>query len=161
MPQQPVGSPDQSPPDFGKIGSDLRDAGSKMGNAALGKAEELAGSGLKSGIDQVHAVTEAATRAAEDLQQQVPLIADYVRDAAQNIDRMSQALRDKSVGELLTTATEYGRKQPVLFFAGAAVIGFALTRFVRTGMAAHAASSAASSGPEERDAVVKSTGLDV
>ena len=159
MPEQPNGSL-QTPPDLGKITADLREAGGKMGDAAVGKAEDMAQRTLKSGVDQVHAMTQVAERAADQLQQQSPMIADYVRDAAKSIDRMGSALRERTVGDLLTSATDFGRKQPVLFFAGAAVIGFALSRFVRTGISA---STTTTSSPEseERDAVVKSTGINV
>jgi len=161
MPEQPTTGkkPDG---DFGRIGSELRDAGGKIGAAALEKAEGLvdsvAESGKKAGLEQLEHVTEAAEQVAKDLQDQAPMIADYVRDAACRIDDMGRALREKTVGDLLTTATDFGKKQPMMFFAGAAVLGFALSRFVRSGIAAAPSGSAS---PEDRDEVVNKTGINV
>ena len=62
-------------------------------------------------------------------------VADYVRDAAKKIDRLADDLRDKSAGDLLSSATEYGRTHPVMMLAGAAVVGFALSRLIKAGVA--------------------------
>jgi len=158
-------------PDLGKIADDLRDSGGRMGQAAVeqaqGLAEGLAERGKQAGLAEVEQVTEAAARVADTLQDQAPMLADYVRDAACRIDDMGRALRERSVGDLLSSATEYGRQQPLLFFAGAAVLGFALTRFVRSGLppAADGSSGVATGNADavqaERDAVTKSTGIDV
>ena len=41
-------------------------------------------------------------------------VADYVRDAARKIDRLADDLRHRNVSDLLSSATEYGRKHPVM-----------------------------------------------
>jgi hypothetical protein len=40
----------------------------------------------------------------------------------------------KPASELLTGALEWGRKQPLVALAGAALLGFVLSRVVRTGV---------------------------
>ena len=50
------------------------------------------------------------------------------------------------------------RSPGVVFFAGAAVLGFALSRVVRSGLAHD---SSAKTGPDEREAVNNATGIDV
>jgi hypothetical protein len=62
-------------------------------------------------------------------------VADYVRDAARKIDRLADDLRHRNVSDLLSAATEYGRKHPVMMMAGAAVLGFALSRLIKAGVA--------------------------
>jgi hypothetical protein len=57
-----------------------------------------------------------------------------VRDAARKIDRLADDLRDRNVGELLSSATEYGRAHPVMMMAGATVVGFALSRLIKAGV---------------------------
>jgi hypothetical protein len=47
-------------------------------------------------------------------------------------------LREKKVGELLSSAAEFGRSQPVAMLAGAALVGFALSRVIKAGVAAPA-----------------------
>ena len=69
----------------------------------------------------------------------VPAVAEYVRGAAQKIERLAGDLREKKVGELLSSAAEFGRSQPVAMLAGAALVGFALSRVIKAGVAAPAA----------------------
>jgi hypothetical protein len=63
-----------------------------------------------------------------------------VRGAGQKIDRLASDLREKKVGDLLSSAAEFGRSQPVIMLAGAALIGFALSRVVKAGAAMPAGS---------------------
>ena len=69
----------------------------------------------------------------------VPAVAEYVRGAAAKIDRLAVDLREKKVGELLSSAADFGRSQPVAMLAGAALVGFALSRVIKAGVAAPAA----------------------
>ena len=139
------------------LGDQLRDAASKAGDVAFNQAESTAEHLKTSGADEVRQVADTAQRVADDLQKQAPMLADYIRDAAGRIESMGDAMRERSVGDMLSAATEYGRKEPILLFAGAAVMGFALSRFVRSGL-----SPSASTGTvEDRAAVNKSTGIDV
>jgi hypothetical protein len=66
-------------------------------------------------------------------------VADYVRGTAQKIERLAGDLREKKVGELLSSAVDFGRSQPVAMLAGAALVGFALSRVIKAGVAAPAA----------------------
>jgi hypothetical protein len=54
----------------------------------------------------------------------------------QRIDRLADDLRDKSAGELLTIATDFGKRQPLALLAGSAIVGFALARIVKAGLGA-------------------------
>lgn len=70
-----------------------------------------------------------------------------MRGAGQKIDRLASDLRDKKVGDLLTSAAEFGRSQPVIMLAGAALVGFALSRLVKAGVAAPAVAASAAPAP--------------
>ena len=70
-----------------------------------------------------------------------PGVAEYVRGAAEKIERLAGDLREKKVGELLSSAAEVGRSQPVAMLAGAALVGFALSRVIKAGIAAPAAAT--------------------
>ena len=70
-----------------------------------------------------------------------------MRGAGQKIDRLASDLRDKKVGDLLTSAAEFGRSQPVIMVAGAALVGFALSRLVKAGVAAPAVAASAKAAP--------------
>jgi hypothetical protein len=55
-----------------------------------------------------------------------------IHDAAGSVDRIASALRDRSPREMLHTAEDWARRQPLAFFGAAAVAGFALARFARS-----------------------------
>jgi len=98
------------------------------------QAGKVADQSLASGVDAAHAVGKAAESAAQALDDALPMLAGYVRNAAQYTDRFADSLRDKKAEELLSTAVSWSRQQPLLTLAGAAVLGFALSRIAKSGM---------------------------
>jgi hypothetical protein len=121
------------------LANDMRDqlgaAVDEIKSTVGGKAEEVATRGTRAGADTVAAIGRTAETLAASLQDQSPAVADYVRSTGARIDRLADDLRDKSAGELLGMATEFGKKQPLVRLAGAAVVGFALSRVVKAGLA--------------------------
>ena len=116
--------------------------GRAVGDAVGPKAEDIADRSKAAGADAVAGVARTAQALADTVAPDSPAIADYVRGAGQKIDRLANDLREKKVGELLTSAAEFGRSQPVLMLAGAALVGFALSRLIKAGVAAPAEASA-------------------
>jgi hypothetical protein len=49
---------------------------------------------------------------------------------ADNAEKLSAAIRDNDVDQLLGMAQDFGRRQPVAFMGAAALLGFAASRFV-------------------------------
>ena len=119
--------PRNSKPDLGAAVSEIK-------TAISGKAEELAGRSAETGAAAVSALGKTAATLAGSLEDQSPAVADYVRSTGQRIDRLADDLRDKSAGELLTIATDFGKRQPLVLLAGSAIVGFALARIVKAGM---------------------------
>ena len=106
-----------------------------VGEAVGKKVEEVADKSKQAGADAVAGLGRTATTIADSVAEQSPAIADYVRGAGAKIDRLATDLRDKKVGDLLTSAVEFGRSQPVVMIAGAALVGFALSRLIKAGVA--------------------------
>lgn len=129
--------------------ADLGAAITEIKTALAGKAEELAGRSTDAGAEAVSVLGRSAANLAGSLQDQSPAVADYVRSTGQRIDRLADDLRDKSAGELLNIATDFGKRQPLALLAGSAIVGFALARIVKVGAsaAASAATSADAAGP--------------
>ncbi|MGZ3338737.1 MAG: hypothetical protein ACXU9B_03090 [Reyranella sp.] len=109
--------------------------GRAVGDAVGPKAEDIANRSKAAGADAVAGVARTAEALADTVAPNSPAIAEYVRGAGQKIDRLASDLRDKNVGDLLSSAAEFGRSQPVLMLAGAALLGFALSRVVKAGVA--------------------------
>ena len=59
---------------------------------------------------------------------------DYARQAAQSIERAAQSLAGKDPEELIDDARAIVRKSPGIALAGAAILGFALVRVVKSGL---------------------------
>jgi hypothetical protein len=107
---------------------------SDVGPALRDKASELADKSVSTGVEAAQAVGKAAESAAQALDQALPMLAGYVRNAAQYTNQFADSLRDKKAEELLSTAVTWSRQQPLLTLAGAAVLGFALARVAKTGI---------------------------
>jgi len=106
-----------------------------IGQAMGRKAENIAGRSKKAGAEAIAGAARTAEALADSVARESPAIADYVRGAGQKIDRLATDLREKKVGDLLNSAAEFGRSQPVVLLAGAALLGFALSRLIKAGAA--------------------------
>lgn len=118
----------------------VKDVGEQAGNVArtvgdvVGKkAEEIADQGRKAGVEAASGLGRAAGKLADSVEEKAPAIADYVRGAGEQVTRLADDLREKSVGDLLNSAVQFGRSQPLLTIAAAALVGFALARMIKAG----------------------------
>ena len=107
-----------------------------VGEAVGKKVEEVADKSKQAGADAVAGLGRTASTIADSVAEQSPAIADYVRGAGEKIDRLATNLRDRKVGDLMNSAVEYGRSQPIVMIAGAALVGFALSRLIKAGVTA-------------------------
>jgi len=124
------------------LGPALRDEANKL-------ADKLADKSVSTGVDAAQAVGKAAETAAQALDQALPMLAGYVRNASQYTNQFADSLRDKKAEELLSTAVTWSRQQPLLTLAGAAVLGFALSRIAKVGIVG--AANSASNGGTDND----------
>ena len=108
------------------------------------EAGKLAHKSVAGGAEAAQAVGKAAESAAEVLDDALPALAGYVRHAAEHANKFADSLRDKQAEELLGEAMIWTRQQPLLTMAGAAMLGFALSRIVKARAAPAAAATVAS-----------------
>ncbi|MFC7737302.1 hypothetical protein ACFQX4_15935 [Roseomonas sp. GCM10028921] len=100
--------------------------------AARERAEGLAEEGKAAAAERASGFATAIRHAADDLEGSSPEIARHVRVAADSVEGISAALRDRSAGQLVQDVTDFARRQPAAFFGVAALAGFALARFARS-----------------------------
>ncbi len=105
-----------------------------LGSVLREQASKFADRSKDAGAETTAAVGKAAESAAEQLQREVPELANYVRSAASYTQRLADDLHSRPAGELLSDAVAWGRKQPLIALAGAAVLGFALSRVIKSGI---------------------------
>jgi hypothetical protein len=69
----------------------------------------------------------------------LPQAAQIVHSAAQGLESVSKALRERSLGELGSELKSLTRRQPAAAFVGWVAAGFALSRFLKSGSNADSA----------------------
>ena len=78
-------------------------------------------------------VAQAVRQSTQQLRdQQHETIAEYVESAANQIDRFSQTLREKNVGDLIEDAQRLARRQPAVFIGSAFALGLLGVRFFKS-----------------------------
>ena len=77
---------------------------------------------------------------------------DYARRAGEAIENAAQRLASKDPDELIDDTREFVRKSPGVALAGAAIVGFALARLIKSGLDSGRGerSGGAGRGDEER-----------
>lgn len=112
----------------------MRSGSEKLSGQAAGKARDLVGQGLDRGGEALANVSrlvgDTATGLDERLGQEY---GNYARRAAEAIESTAQSLRTKDPDELIEDTRNFVRKSPGVALAGAAILGFALARLVKTG----------------------------
>jgi ElaB/YqjD/DUF883 family membrane-anchored ribosome-binding protein len=121
----------------------LKDASGKLTAQASDKARGLAEMGKERGgaaLDQLaQMLTDAAGQVDGKLGAQY---GQYARTAAEQVQGLSSAVRDKDIDELLDDARALVRKSPAVAIGAAAAIGFVVARLVQSGLDANANANA-------------------
>jgi plasmid stabilization system protein ParE len=98
--------------------------------------------------DAVHGLADALRQTAHTLEREENVaVARYADQAAAQIDRLSENLRNRQLRDLLANVENLARRQPSLFMAGAVAAGFVIGR-VLARPADNAASGYAMTGGE-------------
>lgn len=132
-------TPMADPATSGGKGSGMRDAlkggTDKLKTSAADKAYGYLGQGIErssAGLTSVSAlIADTAANLDERLGSQY---GDYARQAAQAVDRAASGLADKNPEELVDDVRGFVRRSPGIALAGAAILGFALVRVVKSGL---------------------------
>ena len=82
--------------------------------------------------EQVEDVARVLDTAAEQVERVLPEAAEYVRQAASGVHRVSSAVREQSVDDLIDMAMTFARTRPGTFLAGSVLTGFAVARFLKS-----------------------------
>jgi hypothetical protein len=125
---------------FSRASDTVRDTAEKAKQAASSTAstvteqvKELLDRQIGHGANMAGQFASSARLAADDLDQQSPMMAGLVRTMANKIDDYADDLQDQTVEQLTRTTSDFTRRQPALVFGLAAVAGFFVFRIVRSG----------------------------
>ncbi|MEO7240179.1 MAG: hypothetical protein ABIW16_02150 [Sphingomicrobium sp.] len=113
----------------------LRNSGADLSGQAADKARGLVSQGLERGSEALANVGRIVGETADGLDERLGAeYGDYARRAASAIEGAANNLAGKDADELIDDTREFVRKSPGVALAGAAVIGFALARLIKTGL---------------------------
>ncbi|MGC2218514.1 MAG: hypothetical protein WA645_12760 [Pseudolabrys sp.] len=132
---------------FSKASETARDAGEKaksvaaeaastMSEHVMGLLNDQLGVGAHSAINFAGSMRVAA----DELEQENPMLAGLVRGFAKNVDQYTDQLEDKTVEQLLQSASAFTRRQPALTFGLAALAGFFAFRMFKNANASSVSS---------------------
>lgn len=112
-----------------------RAGGSKLADQAADKTRGLVGQGLERSSEALASVSKLVGDTAAGLDDRLGTeYGDYARRAAGAIEGAANSLASKSPDQLIDDTRDFVKKSPGIALAGAAVIGFVLTRLVKTGL---------------------------
>ncbi len=124
----------------------VKDAGAQAYDAARDKVGAVASDAVTLARDEARTRAEAGKNQVAD---EGSRLAGGLRDVARNpetstlqaqllesvagaVSDISEGLRDRSVGALVSDVEHFARRNPGAFIAGSALLGFALTRFAKS-----------------------------
>lgn len=113
----------------------LKTGTDKLSGQAADKARGFVGQGLERSSEALANVSKLVGDTAAGLDERLgEEYGDYARKAAGAIEDAANKLASKDADELIDDTREFVRKSPGVALAGAAVIGFALVRLVKSGL---------------------------
>ena len=113
----------------------LRGGREQLSGQASEKVHGLVGQGLERSSEALSNVSRMIGDTAAGIDERLGAeYGDYARRAAEAIENAASSLAAKQPDELIDDARDFVRKSPGVALAGAAVIGFALTRLVKNGL---------------------------
>ena len=113
----------------------LKTGTDKLSGQAADKARGFVGQGLERSSEALANVSKLVGDTASGLDERLGQeYGDYARKAAGAIEDAANKLASKDADELIDDTRTFVRKSPGVALAGAAVIGFALVRLVKSGL---------------------------
>lgn len=114
----------------GSVASDIKNAASHKFDEAVTEVRAKADHAKSDVAGEVKGVADALRRASDELrsgsaqERTLGQISSSLADA-------SDQIRDKDFGEMVQMASKVARDNPILFLSGAALLGFAASRFAK------------------------------
>jgi len=116
-------------------GDRLQDAASSVADRVADTAQQQVGTRVDSqlgrGADVLGQVSQAIRRSGDELRSDQPQIASFADTAAEQVDRVSQYLRQTDFQGVVRGAEDFARRQPAVFLGGALALGLVASRFLK------------------------------
>ena len=130
-----LGNSSDAPPRATSVRESLRSNTDKLKGAASDRAYGFLGQGIERSSGALNNISALVGDTAANLDERLGQeYGDYARTAAGAIERAAASLGAKDPEELFEDARGFVRKSPGIALAGAAILGFALVRVVKSGI---------------------------
>jgi len=114
----------------------VRSGGDKLSGQAADKARGFVGQGIERSAEAIANVGKLIGDTATGLDERLgEEYGEYARRTAQTLENTANRLASKDPDELIEDTRNFVRKSPGVALAGAAIVGFALARLVKSGLA--------------------------
>lgn len=115
----------------------VRAGSDKLSEQAAGKARDFVGQGIDRSAEALANVSKLVGDTASGLDERLgEEYGNYARRAAETLESTANRLASKDPDELIDDTRDFIRKSPGVALAGAAIVGFALARLVKSGLSA-------------------------
>ena len=113
----------------------LREGGGRLSTEAGDRARGLVSQGLERSAEALSNVSKLVGDTADGLDERLGQeYGDYARRAASAIESTANSIASKSPDELIEDTRNFVRNSPGVAIAGAAIVGFAIARLIRSGL---------------------------
>ena len=113
----------------------VRSGGGKLSGQAAEKARGFVGQGLERSAEALANVGRLVGETADGLDERLGEdYGDYARRAAGAIESAANNIASKDADELIDDTRQFIRKSPGVALAGAAIVGFAVARLLKSGL---------------------------
>jgi hypothetical protein len=85
-----------------------------------------------SGAEYVGTLADTMRRAAREFDTDLPIAGTYIRKAAEQVDGVSEGIRNGNLNDLVRSAQSFARRQPTAFLGIAVLAGFGVVRFLKS-----------------------------
>jgi ElaB/YqjD/DUF883 family membrane-anchored ribosome-binding protein len=119
----------------GGLAQRFRDGGERLSAQAGERARGLVSQGLERSAETLSNVSRLVGDTAPGLDERLgPEFGQYARKAATAIENTANSIATKDADELIEDTRNFVRNSPGIAIAGAAIVGFALARLLKSGL---------------------------
>ena len=112
--------------------SDFADAAKDVASQATEKLKDAVNDRKSSGAEYVGTLADTMRRAAREFDTDLPIAGTYIRKAAEQVDGVSEGIRNGNLNDLVRNAQTFARRQPTAFLGIAVLAGFGVVRFLKS-----------------------------
>ena len=112
--------------------SDFVDAAKDVASQATDKLKDAVSDRKASGAEYVGTLADIMRRAAREFDTDLPIAGTYIRKAADQVDGVSEGIRNGNLNDLVRKAQSFARRQPTAFLGIAVLAGFGVVRFLKS-----------------------------